>query len=137
MLAGAGLGDDARLAHAAGELNLAEAVVDLVRAGVVQLVALEVDLGAAEMLGQPLGEIERARAAAVMGEKIGEFRMEGRIGLGFGVGAFEIEDQRHQRLGDVASAIEAEMAALVGAGAIGVERIGLGARAHDALALVC
>ena len=41
-------------------------VVDLVRAGVVQLVALEVDLRAAEPLGQPLGEVERARAADVV-----------------------------------------------------------------------
>ena len=47
VLAGAGLRDDARLAHAAGEQDLAEAIVDLVRAGVVQLVALEVDLCAA------------------------------------------------------------------------------------------
>ena len=46
VLAGAGLGDDARLAHAAGEQDLADAVVDLVRAGVVELVALEIDLGA-------------------------------------------------------------------------------------------
>ena len=44
VLAGAGLGDDAGLAHAAGQQDLAHAVVDLVRAGVVQLVALEVDL---------------------------------------------------------------------------------------------
>ena len=49
VLAGAGLGDDARLAHALGEQDLAEAVVDLVRAGVVQVLALEIDLGAAEM----------------------------------------------------------------------------------------
>ena len=34
VLAGAGLGDDARLAHALGEQRLAERVVDLVRAGV-------------------------------------------------------------------------------------------------------
>ena len=49
VLAGAGLGDDARLAHALGQQDLAEAVVDLVAAGVVELVALEVDLGAAEV----------------------------------------------------------------------------------------
>ena len=47
VLAGAGLGDDAGLAHALGEQDLAQAVVDLVAAGVVELVALEVDLGAA------------------------------------------------------------------------------------------
>ena len=67
VLAGAGLGDDPLLAHAAGEQDLAEHVVHLVGAGVVQLLALEVDLRAAEMLGQALGEIERARTADVMG----------------------------------------------------------------------
>ena len=57
VLAGAGLGDDAALAHAARQQDLAQHVVDLVRAGVVELVALEIELGAAEMPGQPLGEI--------------------------------------------------------------------------------
>jgi hypothetical protein len=52
MLARAGLGDDALLAHAAREQNLAEHVVDLVRAGVIELFALEINLRAAEMLGQ-------------------------------------------------------------------------------------
>jgi hypothetical protein len=45
--AGAGLGDDALLAHALGQQDLAEHVVDLVRAGVVELLALEIDLRAA------------------------------------------------------------------------------------------
>ncbi len=82
MLAGAGLGDDAGLAHAAGELDLAEAIVDLVRAGMVQLVALEIDLGAAETLGQPLGEIERAGAAGIMGVELVQLGLEARIALG-------------------------------------------------------
>ena len=43
MLARAGLGDDALLAHAARQQRLAEAVVDLVRAGVQQVFALEID----------------------------------------------------------------------------------------------
>ena len=50
VLAGAGLGDHARLAHAPREQRLADAVVDLVRAGVVQVLALQVDLRAAELL---------------------------------------------------------------------------------------
>ena len=41
VLAGAGLGDDALLAHAPGEQRLAEHVVDLVRAGVGEVLALE------------------------------------------------------------------------------------------------
>ncbi len=56
MLASAGLGDDALLAHAAGQQDLAHHIVDLVRAGVVQLVALEIDLGAAQVLGEALGK---------------------------------------------------------------------------------
>ena len=47
-------------------------------------------------------------------------RLEGRVGLGVGVGLLQFEDERHQRLGDEAAAIDAEMAALVGAGAEGI-----------------
>ena len=50
MHAGAGLGDDAGLAHAPGQHDLAEHVVHLVRAGVVELLALEIDFGAAAVL---------------------------------------------------------------------------------------
>ena len=117
MLAGAGLGDDALLAHAARDHDLAEHVVDLVRAGVIQLLALEIDLCAAEMLGQPLGEIKRRRPADIVLEIAVHLGLERRIGLGVGIGLFQIEDQRHQRLGDEASAENAEMPALVGAGA--------------------
>ena len=103
----------------------------------VELVALEIDLGAAEMLGQPLGEIERARPPDIVGEQIVELGLEGRIGLGVGIGLLQVEDQRHQRLGDEAPAIEAEMAALVGAGAVAVRRIGFGSRTHEALTWLC
>ena len=41
VLPGAGLGDDAPLAHALGEQRLPQRVVDLVRAGVRQVFALE------------------------------------------------------------------------------------------------
>ena len=76
MLAGAGFGDDPLLAHAAGEQDLAEHVVDLVRAGVVELVALEIDLRSAEPFGQTLGEIEWARAPDVMFEQMVELGLE-------------------------------------------------------------
>ena len=46
VLAGAGLGDHARLAHPLGEQRLAEDVADLVGAGVVEVLALEQDAGA-------------------------------------------------------------------------------------------
>ena len=94
VLAGAGLGDDARLAHAPGQQDLAEHIVDLVRAGVIQLVALEVDLRAAEMLGQALGEIERRRPADIMlRRKLSSLGVEGRVGLGLAIGLLQLEDR--------------------------------------------
>ncbi len=51
VLAGAGFGDHPRLAHPAGEQNLAERVVQLVRAGVRQVLPLEQQPGAASLLG--------------------------------------------------------------------------------------
>ena len=66
VLPGAGLGDDARLAHALREQDLAERVVDLVRAGVAQVLALQVDARAAELARQALGEVERRRPADVV-----------------------------------------------------------------------
>ena len=136
VLARAGLGDDPRLAHPHREQDLADAVVDLVRAGVVQLVALEPDLrthafgrGLAQRFGQALSVIKRARAADIMFEQVVELRLEGGVGLGGAVRLVEFEDERHQRLGDVATAEVAEMAALVGLGAVGVG--GEGWSVHD------
>ena len=68
VLAGAGLGDDPRLAHPAGEQALAERVVDLVRAGVEQVLALEVDR-VADLLGEPLRVVERRRAAGEVAQQ--------------------------------------------------------------------
>ena len=56
MLPRAGLRDDALLAHAPRQQPLAQRVVDLVRAGVQQVFALEINLRAAQLLRQPLGK---------------------------------------------------------------------------------
>ncbi len=116
--AGAGLGDDALLAHALGQQDLADAVVDLVRAGVVQVFALEVDLRAAELLGQALGEVQRAGAANVVTLEIGQLLEEGRIALGLLVLGGQLVNQRHQGFGDELAAEAAEQAAVVGTAAV-------------------
>ncbi len=116
--AGAGLGDDALFAHALGQQDLADAVVDLVRAGVVQVFALEVDLRAAELLGQALGEVQRAGAADVVTLEIGQLLEEGRIALGLLVFGGQLVDQRHQGFGDELAAEAAEQAAVVGTAAV-------------------
>ena len=82
------------------------------------------------MLGQPLGEIERARPAGIVRVEVVELGLEGRIGLGRLVGRLQLEDQRHQRFGNEAAAENAEEAALVGSGAEGI-----GLDGHDATAL--
>src|ERR1700730_13966289 len=131
MLARSRLGDDAGFAHPAGEKNLAEHIVDLVRAGVVQLLALEVDFCAAwptgscgflaDIAGHPLGVIERARTSGIMGKQIVEFGLESRIRLGGVVVFLEIEDQRHQGFGHDPAAEDAEMPSFVGASAKRIE----------------
>ena len=115
MLAGARLGDDARLAHAADEQALAERVVDLVRAGVRQVFSLEVDPGAAEVLRQAAGEVERRRPAHIVAHEVGQLLFERWIGARRAVGGLEFSDGRHQRFGDVLAAVRAEATALVGA----------------------
>ncbi len=63
VLPGAGLGNHPPLAHPHREQRLAERVVDLVGAGVVQVFALELNLRPAALLGQPLGKVQRRRPA--------------------------------------------------------------------------
>src|SRR5690606_5449816 len=87
--------------------------VDLVRAGVVEVFALEVDLRTAQLARQPLGEIERRGPPGIVRTQVVEFGDEGRVGLGFAIGAFEVENERHQRLGDEASAELTKPAELV------------------------
>src|SRR5207302_5240163 len=74
--AGAGLGDHARLAHAAREQPLADGIVDLVRAGVVQVLALDVDLGAAAALREPPGVVDRARSSNIVLELVMKLGLE-------------------------------------------------------------
>src|SRR5262249_2695117 len=129
--AGAGFGDDARLAHAAREQDLAEHVVHLVRAGVIEVLALEIDFrpthaalggrSVAEMRGQALGEIERRRPPDIVLEVGVHLAAEASVVLRLAVSRFQLENQRHQRLGDEAATIEPEMPALVGPGAERIE----------------
>src|SRR3990170_3438962 len=110
VLARAGLGDHAGLPHAFGEERLAEHVVDLVGAGVAKVLALEPDAGAAAVLAEPRGEVERRRPARVVGEGRGQARLEPPGAPGAGGGALELDERRHERLGHEAPAEAAEVA---------------------------
>ena len=102
------------LAHAPGEQRLAEAVVDLVRAGVEQVFALDIDLRAAQVFGEPAREVERRGTARVVRQQNVEFGVERRVLLRLVVSVLEFFERRHQNFGHVASAVRAEVAAGVG-----------------------
>jgi hypothetical protein len=65
------------------------------------------------LFSQARGEIERAGAADIMFQQVVKFGLERRIDLGRLVLFFQVENQRHQRFGDVSPAKLAEMAPLV------------------------
>jgi hypothetical protein len=49
---------------------LAKGVVDLVRPGVAEILALKIDFRAAKFLGQPLGEIEGRCSSGVLMKRV-------------------------------------------------------------------
>ena len=113
VLARAGLRDDALRAEPLGEQRLADRVVDLVRARVREILALQPDLGA-PAARQLARQRERRRAsdpgaqlALELGAKAGSAQVGAHALL-------EPVERRHQRLGHVAPAERAEAAALVG-----------------------
>ena len=65
MLPGAGLGGDPRFAHPRGEQCLTEGIVNLVRTCVTEILALQIDLGAAQACGQVGAMKERGRSADI------------------------------------------------------------------------
>ena len=113
MLPRAGLGDDALLAHAPGEQDLTDRVVDLVRAGMAEIFALEIDLRAAELLGQPFGEIKRRFSADIFMQIMLELPVENRIAAHLSVSALKLRQRRHESFGYVATAVRTEVAPAV------------------------
>ena len=96
VLPGAGLGDDAGLAHPLGQQRLAQHVVDLVRAGVVEVLALEEDPHAPGVLGEALGLGQQRRPAGVVLVQLRDLRGELGIGLGFLEGVLELIQGRDE-----------------------------------------
>ena len=66
VLSGPGLGDHAALAHLQRQEGLPERVVDLVGAGVVEVLAFQEDLRPAALPAEPLGVVQRRRPADVV-----------------------------------------------------------------------
>jgi hypothetical protein len=110
VLAGAGLGNYPRLAHAPCQQGLADGVVDLVRAGVVQVLALEVDLRAANLCRPSPCVVDRRGTAHEVLELIVELGHEFRIVTVALIGTAKLVERVNQRLGNEGAAVDTEMA---------------------------
>ena len=108
MLTGAGFRDEARLAYALGEQRLAERIVYLMCARVVQILALQVYFRAVEIFGHALGEIQQARSVGVIVEKRAQLGFEGGVVFVAVVRLFQLYYGVHQGFGNVLPAVSAE-----------------------------
>ena len=92
MLASARLGDEPRFAQPARKQALAKDVVDLVRAGVGQVLAFQVDAHVGVDRGrQPLGAVQRRRPSGKAGLELAQLGPEGRVVANLVVGLLELE----------------------------------------------
>ena len=117
MLTSAGFGDNPGLTHAYGQQYLAHAVIDLVGAGMVQLIALEIDFRAfgftscfTDMLRQTLSKIKWRGPTHIMLQVILKLGVEIIVIFGRVILFFERQNERHQGLGDKAPAEFSEAA---------------------------
>ena len=118
VLTGAGLRDDAGLAHALDQQRLAQRVVDFVGTGVVEVLTLEEDTGVESgLLVESFGEARRLgefrRTADILFVEPLELCLERRIGFGFVVDALELVQRPNQRLRNESATVLAEIRALM------------------------
>ncbi len=112
MLARAGFGDYAPGTKPLGEDRLADRVIDLVRAGVRKVFALQPDVGA-PAFAEPRRKGQCRRAADPLAQFFMKFLLE-RLFVQVLLNAFlEPLERRHQRFRYVAAAKRAEATALV------------------------
>ena len=114
MLASARFGQHLGLAHVLGQQRLAQAVVDFVRPGVVQVFALQVDVRAALAIGQTLGIKNRAGPTHVVRVQICQFFLKGRGLADLFVGDVDIVHHGLELGGKNLPAVLAKVALTVG-----------------------
>src|SRR5690606_8880107 len=110
--------------------DLAQCIVDLVGACMHQVFTLEINLGTTQVFTKAVSVIQRTLAAHIIPGQGRQFLGKGGVLAGVRVFLLQVEDQRHQRLGNEAAAKVTKEAALVGAMAKG---LGDGSLAHALL----
>ena len=128
MLARARLGDDALLPQPHRQQRLTQRIVDLVRAGVEQILALQINLRATQFLRPALGEIQRCRPPDIVMQQVIQLRLEGRVRLGLFILLCQLCEGGHERLRHKHAAVLAEVAVFVRDDGQGKRGDGHGAR---------
>jgi hypothetical protein len=110
VLAGAGLGDDPGLAHALGQQAWPMVLFTLCAPVWLRSSRLSQDPRPAELVRPSLRQVERRRAAHVMGQVVIEFGLEVRVVAKTQIGLLQIVQGEAQGLRDEPAAIGAEVA---------------------------
>ena len=113
MLAGSGFGDQTGFSHFFRQQRLAEHIVDLMGAGVIQILPLQIDPGAAQILGHAFGVIQPGGTARVFAQQFVQFLIEFRIIFVEFVGIFQFNNSVHQGLRDVLPTVDAKASFLI------------------------
>ena len=114
MLTRTGFGDHTGLAHALGQQGLADGVVDLVGARVVQVFALEVDLSTTDFTAQAGRVIDRAGASHEVGQLTAKLSLELVVVTVVFVDVLELLERVDQGLGHKGAAVGAKVASGIG-----------------------
>ncbi len=96
--------DDPLLTHFARQEDLAQGVIDFMRAGMAEILTFKVDLCPSELFGQSLGEGERRFSPRELVEVPLKLSPEFPVSTHLGISLFQIHQCRHERLGNVTSA---------------------------------
>ena len=104
MLTGSCLGDDAGLAQFLREQGLAQHIVDLVRARVVEILALEEDTHAAQICRETRRLGQQGRATGVVGKQVTQTRLERLVAPQALPRRLNLFEGAHQRLGHKSAA---------------------------------
>ena len=113
MLARAGLGDDTGLAHALGQQTLADGVVDLVGAQMVEVFALEPDLRAAQLLAEVAAVEDRAGTTGKVQQQALHLLREFGVGQGFLEGLVQFVQAGLDGIGHILAAVRTKEALAV------------------------
>ena len=106
VLSGTGLCDQAGLAHLLGKQCLSQGIIDLMGTGMVQILSLEIDLRAAQILRHFPCIVQQRGAPRVFIQQLVQLRIEFRILLIMLIALFQMDQFIHQCLGDILSSVD-------------------------------